>query len=188
MFDTIDNTQQPPLIIVDNAAAAATTADSDPQQQPQPQKYTETQVYNSTFGMITQSTNINEMNLNSINQFLDNEKKHNKTETWIRLNKTEKIQKLHQFAEKYGKDNSLPTKDIRNLKTFFTESLNNNKLQKTKDVLYDKDNQTILNVPSLFFNTNARNFTLKIVDVKRVSTIKYLTPKKEKSADSSENV
>ena len=177
MFETIDppHPPQPTPTIVD------IVADTDPQQQ-QPQ-YTETQVYNSTFGMITQSTNINEMNLNSINQFLDNEKKHNKTETWIRLNKTEKIQKLHHFAEKYGKDNSLPTKDIRNLKAFFTESLNNNKLQKTKDVLYDKDNQTILNVPSLYFNTNARNFTLKIVDVKRVSTIKYLTPKKDKVSE-----
>ena len=143
----------------------------------------EKQVYNSTFGMITQASNINEMNFNLINQFLDNEKKYNKTESWIRLNKTEKIQKLHQFAEKYGKDNSLPTKDIRNLKTFFTESLNNNKLQKTKDVLYDKDNQVILNVPSLHFNISARNFTLKIIDVKRVSTIKSLTPKKDKIVD-----
>lgn len=141
---------------------------------------TEKQVYNSTFGMISQPTNMNEMNFNLINQFLDNEKKHNKTESWIRLNKTEKIQKLHQFAEKYGKDNSLPTKEIRNLKLFFTESLNNNKLQKAKDVVYDKETQTILNVPSLHFNVAARNFTLKIIDVKRVSTIKSLTPKKEK--------
>jgi hypothetical protein len=145
-----------------------------------PPPTTEKQVYNSTFGMISQQTNMNEMNFNLINQFLDNEKKHNKTESWIRLNKTEKIQKLHQFAEKYGKDNSLPTKDIRNLKLFFTESLNNNKLQRAKDVVYDKETQTILNVPSLHFNVVARNFTLKIIDIKRVSTIKSLTPKKEK--------
>jgi len=147
-----------------------------------PAPATEKQVYNSTFGMITQQSNINEMNFNLINQFLDNEKKHNKTESWIRLNKTEKIQKLHQFAEKYGKDNSLPTKETRNLKMFFTDSLNNNKLQKAKDVLYDKDHQVILNVPSLSFNAASRNFTLKIIDIKRVSTIKSLTPKKEKLA------
>ena len=140
----------------------------------------EKQVYNSTFGMITQPTNVNEINFALIDQMLDNEKRHNKTESWIRLNKTEKIQKLHQYAEKYGKDNSLPMKDIRNLKTFFTESLNNNKLQKAKDVVYDKESQTITQIPSLHFNANARNFTLKIIDVKRVSTIKSLTPKKEK--------
>ena len=143
----------------------------------------EKQVYNSTFGMITQPSNVNEMNFSLIDELLDNEKKHNKTESWIKLNKTEKIQKLHQYAEKYGRENSLPMKDIRNLKTFFTESLNNNKLQKTKDVVYDKDLQVITQIPSLHFNTNLRNFTLRIIDVKRVSTIKSLTPKKEKMVD-----
>jgi hypothetical protein len=143
----------------------------------------EKQVYNSTFGMITQTSNVNEINFSLIDEMLDNEKRHNKTESWIKLNKTEKIQKLHQYAEKYGKDNGLPAKDIRNLKTFFTESLNNNKLQKAKDVVYDKEERVITNIPSLHFNIGPRNFTLKIMDTKRVSTIKSLTPKKEKSVD-----
>jgi len=162
-------------------SAAPTPEDTPPSTStPTP---TEKQVYNSTFGMITQTSNVNEINFALIDEMLDNEKRHNKTESWIKLNKTEKIQKLHQYAEKYGKDNGLPTKDIRNLKTFFTESLNNNKLQKAKDVVYDKEERVITNIPSLHFNVGPRNFTLKIMDTKRVSTIKSLTPKKEKSVD-----
>ena len=52
-----------------------------------------------------------------------------------------------------------------------------NKLNKTKDVLYDKEKRDITSIPALYFNSQSRNFTLKIVDIKRVSTLKSLTPK-----------
>jgi len=119
-----------------------------------------------------------EMNTNTIDQLLENEKIHNKTETWNRIDKTVKTQKLHEFAERYGKEHGLPAKDIKGLKTFFSESLSKNKLQKTKEVLYDKDRQIITGVPALTFHPTNRNFTLRILDAKRVSTIKSLTPKK----------
>jgi hypothetical protein len=109
---------------------------------------------------------------------LENEKQKNKAESWNKLDKTVKIQKLHQFAEKYGKDNALPQKDIKSLKAFFSECLNKNKIQKAKDVNYNKDSQEITSIPSLFFNTLSRNFTLKNTDAKRVSTLKSLTPKR----------
>ena len=53
-----------------------------------------------------------------------------------------KIQKLHKFAEKYGKDSGLPVKEIKALKQFFIQCLDN-KLLKTKEVSYDKDKQEI---------------------------------------------
>jgi hypothetical protein len=52
------------------------------------------------------------------------------------------------------------------------------KLSKTKDVVYDKEKREITSIPSLFFNVSSRNFTLKIMDTKRVSTLKSLTPKR----------
>ena len=55
-----------------------------------------------------------------------------------------------------------------------------NKLQKTKDVYYDKELREIMSIPSLYFNQLNRNFTLKIMDAKRVSTLKSLTPKRPK--------
>ena len=53
-----------------------------------------------------------------------------------------------------------------------------NKLQKTKDLVYDKETQEIIEIPSLFFHPETRNFTLKNMDKTRVSTLKSLTPKK----------
>jgi hypothetical protein len=118
------------------------------------------------------------MNYNIIDSLLEKEKLHNKTETWNKLDKTVKIQKLHIFAEKYGKENNLPVKDIKSLKSFFIDCLEKNKLQKTKDVTYDKEKREIISIPALFFNVSNRNFTLKILDAKRVSTLKSLTPKR----------
>ena len=126
----------------------------------------------------TNNHHTDEVNINTIDELLEKEKQHNKTEQWTKLDKTIKIQKLHQYAEKYGKDNSMSQKDIKQLKTFFTECLTKNKLNKTKDVFYDKEKHDITSIPSLIFNNISRNYTLKNMDTKRVSTLKSLTPKK----------
>lgn len=119
-----------------------------------------------------------ETNYNTLDALLEKEKQHNKADAWNKLNKTVKLQKLHQFAETYGQTNQLPVKDIKALKLFFNESLDKNKLQKTKDIVYDKEKGTITSILGLFFNTATRAFTLKNMDTKRVSTIKSLTPHK----------
>jgi hypothetical protein len=119
-----------------------------------------------------------EITYQTIETMLEKEKQHNKTETWNKLDKTIKIQKLHQFAEKYGKEHSIPIKDVKSLKAFFIDCLEKNKLQKTKDVIYEKERREITSIPALHFNQINRNFTLKIMDAKRVSTLKSLTPKR----------
>jgi hypothetical protein len=124
------------------------------------------------------NNNTDEINFNKIDQLLEKEKQYNKTEQWTKLDKTIKIQKLHHYAEKYGKDNNLSIKDIKSLKLFFTDCLEKNKLNKTKDVQYDKEKRDISSIPALNFNHSTKNFTLKITDTKRVSTLKCLTPKK----------
>ena len=127
---------------------------------------------------IYSNVNTEEVNLTTIDQLLEKEKQHNKSEQWTKLDKTVKMQKLHQFAEKYGKENTLSVKDVKQLKTFFTECLGKNKLNKTKDVIYDREKRDINSIPSLHFNIATKNYTLKIMDAKRVSTLKSLTPKK----------
>jgi hypothetical protein len=131
------------------------------------------------------TTETTETSYSAIDQMLEKEKQHNKTETWNKLDKTIKIQKLHQFAEKYGKEHALPMKEVKSLKAFFLDCLEKNKLQKTKDVIYEKEKREITSIPALHFNTISHNFTLKIIDAKRVSTLKSLTPKRvtEKNTD-----
>jgi hypothetical protein len=121
---------------------------------------------------------------------LENEKIKNKSDPWNKLDKTVKIQKLHAFAEKYGKDNGFPVKEIKSLKQFFIGCLEKQKLQKTKDVVYDKDKKELVSIPALHFNAESHNFTLKNMDAKRVSTLKSLTPKRmsEKNKEDSNSL
>jgi len=118
------------------------------------------------------------MHIDKLDSLLETEKQHNKTEPWNKLDKTVKIQKLHCYAEKYGKDHGLPAKEVKNLKIFFVDCLEKGKLLKTKDVVYDKEARELTSIPALHFNVDKHNFTLRILDTKRVSTLKSLTPKR----------
>jgi hypothetical protein len=114
----------------------------------------------------------------AIDHILEKETQKNKTESWNKLNKTIKIQKLHHYAEKYATEHKYSERELTNLKKFFLESLERGKLLKTKEVVYDKDQQQIDEIPGLFYHPNNHNFTLRIIDAKRVSTLKSLTPKR----------
>ena len=117
----------------------------------------------------------------------EKEKIRNKGDVWIKLDKTVRNQLLQEFADKYGKEHSMSSKDLKLLKTFFKTCLDKNKLNKSKDVVYNRDNRAIVSIPALHFNQVTKNFTLKILDNKRVSTLKSLTPKKQTPKDGSES-
>lgn len=117
------------------------------------------------------------VNIGSLDILLEKEKNFNKTDSWNKLDKTSKMQKLHGFAEKYGREQNLSSKEIKALKLFFVECLEKGKLQKTKDVVYNKEDREIVSIPALFFNVDKKCFTLRISN-KRVSTLKSLTPKR----------
>ena len=61
---------------------------------------------------------------------------------------------------------------------FFRDCLDKKKLQRVKDVSYNKETGEIKDIPALYFNKPTKHFTLKNVD-KRVSTLRGLTPKKK---------
>jgi hypothetical protein len=113
-----------------------------------------------------------------MDELLENEKIKNKTEPWNKLNRTLRVQKLHEFAERYGQDQRLSDLEVENLKRFFNECLEKNKLTKAKDVAYNKDTQEVQSVPALTFNPDKARYTLRILDSKRISTLKSLTPKR----------
>lgn len=114
----------------------------------------------------------------ALDVMLEKETQQNKNKPWNKLDKTQKIQRLHAYAEKYGKEHGLPAKDVKALKTFFVECLDSQKLLKTKEVIYNKDVRDITNIPALHFNATMHAFYLKNIDPKHVSTIKSLTPKR----------
>lgn len=112
----------------------------------------------------------------SIDNILENEKQQNIKDTWNKLDKTLKIKKLNIYAIKYCLENSSKSYNVDSLMNFFKKSLESNKLQKKKDLVYDKDTNEIVDIPSLFFHEN--DFYFKNLDNKRTSTLKSLTPKR----------
>ena len=133
--------------------------------------------YKNILTIQPQEDNNTNNSINKIDEMLETEKKNMNSEPWNKLDKRLKIQKLHAYAEKYGKENALPAKEVKALKTFFSACLTKDKLAKVKDVDYDKETGVISNISSLAFNITTHAFTLRNIE-KKVSTLKSLTPKK----------
>jgi hypothetical protein len=128
---------------------------------------------------IVYNNNNQNNNLDNLEKFLENEKTNNASEPWSKLDKTVKIKKLTNYANEYKIDNNLTDLEYKKLICFFRDCLDKKKLQRVKDVIYDKNSGEIKNIPALSFNKNINKFTLKNID-KRISTIKSLAPKKNK--------
>ena len=126
------------------------------------------------------STHITEKH--KINDLLDYEKQKNKLDSWNKLDKMTKILKLHAYAERYGQEHKLTTQEIANLKEYLVHCINQSKLQKSKDVLFDKSTMEIQDISSLYFVPSTRHFTLRSQDAKRINTLKSLTVGKSASA------
>ena len=132
-----------------------------------------TMLLNGSNNEITPSTYSN-MDVSVINNYLDNKIKKRNDKPWSKLDKTDKIHKLHDYVDyNISKEYKLSINEIKDLKKYLVYSLEIKKLQKVKDVIYDKTNGKIKNIPRLQFNNINRNFTIKRCE-KRVSTLKSL--------------
>jgi len=96
------------------------------------------------------------------------------------------VHKLSNYVDKIAKEYNLSITEIKQLKKYLSTSLDKKKLQRVKDVCYDKQLGIIKLIPSLQFNVANRKFTLKRSD-KRVSTLKCLAPKKNRSSKTLKN-
>ena len=113
----------------------------------------------------------------NLEKFLEEDKQNNKNEPWSKLDKTIKTKKLILFAEKYTKTHNGTEQEEKTLISFLKDCLDRKKLQRVKDVDYDKTTGEIKDVPALLYNKSTNHFTLKNID-KRISTLKSLPPKK----------
>jgi len=118
-----------------------------------------------------------EKDLSNLDKFLESEKNNNVNEPWCKLNKTIKTKKLVDFVEKYKTDNNLDLEETKLLTTFLKDCIDRKKLQRVKDVVYDKTTGSIKEIPALAYTKSNKHFTLKNID-KRISTLKSLAPKK----------
>jgi hypothetical protein len=113
----------------------------------------------------------------NLDKFLENEKTNNANEPWSKLDKTAKIKKLSTFAENYKTEHNLSDEEYIKLTAFLKDCLDRKKLQRVKDVVYDKTNGEVKDIPALHHNKQSNHFTLKNTE-KHISTTRSLAPKK----------
>ena len=93
-------------------------------------------------------------NLSNLDIFLENEKNNNINEPWSKLDKTIKTKKILIFAETYKNEKNLNNLEYENLIIFFKDCLDRKKLQRVKDVIYDKTTGLIKDIPGLTYSKN----------------------------------
>lgn len=128
-------------------------------------------------GVPVVSSKIYANNIDNLDKFLENERTSNENDSWSNLDKTAKIRKLNAFSLEYAKQHELNEAQTEELCKFLKDALDHKKIQRVKDVMYDKTTGLIKSIPALAFNKPTNHFTLRNVD-KRVSTLKSLPPKK----------
>ena len=116
-------------------------------------------------------------NLSNLDKFLEDEKNTNENEPWSKLNKTIKTKKLIDYVEVYKTKNELNDEESSLMMMFLKDCIDRKKLLRVKDVIYDKENGNIKDIPALCYIKTSKHFTLKNID-KRISTLKSLAPKK----------
>jgi hypothetical protein len=111
----------------------------------------------------------------NIDDILENEKNANKSDPWNKLDKSAKIGKLKEYAIRHGKKENYTDDEITTLYQFLISALDQKKLMRAKDVVYDKVSGGITSVPCLIYHAGFKKFTLKRCE-KRQSTLKSLAP------------
>ena len=121
-------------------------------------------------------------NTTIIDDFLKKECNENNKQPWSKLSKLIKNKKIDDYVNKYKVDNPdliLTDTELNTMKKYLKQQIENKKLSKVKDIVYNKDEGNIQNIPNLDFNKQTRKFTLK--QEKKVSTLKSLAPKRGKA-------
>ena len=137
--------------------------------------------YKSMLLKKTSPKQVTKHNLN-IDDFLEKERTQNKEDQWVKLDKSMKMKKMSMFVEIYANEHILCGKDKVALYDFLTSSIEQKKLVKTKEVVYDKLTGTIKSIPCLVHcPASVKKFTLKRCE-KRQSTLKSLAPKNKVKA------
>ncbi len=111
----------------------------------------------------------------NIDDILENEKNANKSDPWNKLDKSAKVGKLKEFAGNHGKKENYTDQEIVGLYQFLVSALDQKKLMRAKDVVYDKSIGAITSIPCLIYHAGFKKFTLKRCE-KRQSTLKSLAP------------
>jgi len=124
-------------------------------------------------GKTTNLSSVPNTDASLIDKRLETEMNISKNLSWTKLDRGDKLKKLKEYSTNYIIKNKLDIKtDV--LYLYLVNSLDRNRLQKIKEVTYDKITGIIESIPNLVFNSKTNKFTLKRSD-KRTSTLSSLS-------------
>jgi hypothetical protein len=98
---------------------------------------------------------------------------------WNKLNKSLKLKRLMDFADKYSETETLDEPRKQQLKQMLKDKLDKKCLQKIKDVVYNATEERIEKIPSLYMVHN--KYTLRSDSVSPLSSMTPKTVKKPES-------
>tara|TARA_B110000444_G_scaffold256539_1_gene293074 strand:+ start:409 stop:969 length:561 start_codon:yes stop_codon:yes gene_type:complete len=136
-------------------------------------KYQTMLINNNTNSIKKSSTNIS-----NLDNFLNQERQKQNVQPWNKLGDGAKLKKISIFIDEYAIKNNVSASDKIKLYKYLKKCMERRKLQRVKDVQYDKEKGKIISIPGLKFNSKSSKFTLKNID-KKGSTLKSLAPKKK---------
>ena len=119
----------------------------------------------------------------NLDLLLDEETQQNKKETWNKLDKSIKMNKINEYIKNLTEKHTLTALEIKTLREFFSINLDKKNLYKNKDVVYKKETGTLENIPNLHFNNSTRKFSLKKTQTSTsISASKSLGPTRKKKS------
>jgi len=156
---------------VATATAATTAAANEPEDAALKNINYKNMLLTGNYGMLKPDIATNP----NIDDILENEKNATKSDPWNKLDKVAKVSKLKEFALRHGKKENHSDQEIAGLYQFLVAALEQKKLMRAKDVIYDKTTGVITSIPCLIYHAGFKKFTLKRCE-KRQSTLKSLAP------------
>ena len=106
-----------------------------------------------------------EDDLHNLDNFLEQEKSQCNNDSWGKIDKNKRLEKLIQFADVYRVEKNMSGDEYDKLVLFFNDCVEKKRFNKTKDVVYDKKTGLIKTIPGLMINKQ-NNFTIKNLDTK----------------------
>lgn len=96
---------------------------------------------------------------------------------WNKLNKSLKLKRLMDFADRYSASETLDDVKKAQLKQMLKDKLDKKCLQKIKDVVYNADEERIERIPALYMVHN--KYTLRSDSISPLSSLTPKTVKKD---------
>ena len=91
---------------------------------------------------------------------------------WSRLPKLQRIQKLNAFCDSHAEQELLNAEQTSHLRTYLRQALDQRRIHRAKDVIYDKTTGAITSIPGLKYHARTSRYTIKREEATPARTVR----------------